>query len=660
MPPINVPPGHDADTGVERGAPRMEIDQNVVDTATDAPRLEIDDEGVARVVFLEQTYKSHFVIDKDEHGVAQTVFPNPNKEESRLDLIHPTMDGMHLRVGEHRDSYARTKLVEPRTPAEPAEGEHVEPPRSAAPDEGPTVHDDTTVEEESGTNIVLVAPIPARQIVDIEAEDAKEEMAVGGRAVVASGIVNTQEMAVGAANLQGPDFPPVVAPWKFAVLPPPLVHEHVEEQLAEMYPHLRGSDILWLLARNAAFRHPDLFQSVDALAEFPVTTVHENAEEATAEWAVVDLGPGALPLYIPWRPSALPSCLAHPGDVQPHFGQWEQGQHEQSLEEQSRQEAQAQSIENIPVLPPVVSMQMADARTRVRSGSTILTIKGEKYVKVDETHFLYAVNAEYLLGGDNATLRRHQCAEWSTHVPSLANERAPRPQILFELYPLGEFAYTAENGRRKQASREFRPQCDIYGRVLLNAYDRPLKFSYLIPYKVSTEIEGWEMEALCRLDSDLCTQDFIDRMLPDAVVGGKGRPTRGTLSNRRRQDRMRLRILPWPVPRDLSYSDQQLIKELGWRSIQHNTTLYLKDLTKDEMDMQEAIMYGGHFERSGAKHALHDQARLQRLWVNLRLVRTRFAENSDEVQLVKGRVVQLLQKMGRERDAAVVSGWVPR
>ncbi|ETI23068.1 hypothetical protein G647_04864 [Cladophialophora carrionii CBS 160.54] len=640
MPPIKVPPGRDADR----------------DTDADAPRLEIDEEGVARAVFPKQTNKRHFVTDNetarlatDEHGVAQTESPNSNKKKFHLGPIHPAMTGLHLRVGRHRESYARTKLVEPASSAEPGEG--------------PTVLDnDEMVGEETEENIVpRVAPVAARQIVDVEAEGTEEEMVVAGRAAVALGIENAQEPAVGAAILNAPDLPPVFTPWEFTASPWPPVDEIADEELARRYPALRGSEILHLLARGAANRDPDLPQLLDhGPAEIPVMTVHENAEEAFAGWVSVPQGPGALPLIIPWRPIALPFHPAYPGYVQPQlgqFGQWEQSHHEQFLEEQYRREARAQDRENIPLLPPVVFMQVADARTRVRSGSTILTIKGEKFVRVDDTHLLYAVNAEYLLGGTNTTIRRYQCGDWPSHVPSVANERAVRPAVLFELYPTGQYAYTAENGRRKQAPQEFRPQCDVFGRVLLNAHDRPLKFSKSIPYKVSTEIEGWEMEALCRLDADLCNQDFLDRMLPNTVVGGsgrgRGRPSRGTLNNRRRRDRMRLRILPWPVPHDLSYSDQRLIKELDNWEIQENSTMRLRDLMKDEIHMHEAIMYGGHFERSGTHHALHDQARLEQLWVNLRLVRTKFAEDSDEVQLVKDRVVRLLQKMGREDDAAI-------
>ncbi len=56
-----------------------------------------------------------------------------------------------------------------------------------------------------------------------------------------------------------------------------------------------------------------------------------------------------------------------------------------------------------------------------------------------------------------------------------------------------------------------------------------------MPYRVSTEVEGWEIEALSRLDPDLCHHDFIDRMLPNmALGGGKFRPSGRTLEQRRR------------------------------------------------------------------------------------------------------------------------------
>lgn len=319
---------------------------------------------------------------------------------------------------------------------------------------------------------------------------------------------------------------------------------------------------------------------------------------------------------------------------------------EQRLEEQRYGRDRADQPAPIPVLPPVVFMKRADGHTRLRYSVEILTVNGEKYVKVDETHFLYAINVDYLETGDNMTVRRAPYRHWQP------DRRAGRPEILFVLYPEGKYAYTAENGRRKKAPHEFRPQCDNFGRVVLNALDRPLKFSNVMPMQVSTEIDGWEMEAVCRLDPDICHQDFIDRMLPNEALDGKVRPTKGTLNHRRRRDRMKMRVLPWPLPRQLTYSDQQVVKELRQWQIENNTTMGLRDLCKEETEMQEAIMYGGHFERSGANNALTDRSRLEQMKANLGLVRTKFDEGSEEVRTVQDRITSLQEKMGVAVGAA--------
>ena len=305
-------------------------------------------------------------------------------------------------------------------------------------------------------------------------------------------------------------------------------------------------------------------------------------------------------------------------------------------------EEQQLGIETIPVLPSVIFFRRIGPTTRLRYDVDILTVKGEKYVRLDETHFLYAVSVNQLFQRGNlanVTSRQAPYAHWQAY------RDAGRPEILFELYPKGQYAYSPETARRKKPPQEFRPACDECGRVLLNSYKSPLKYSEVMPFTISTEIEGWEMEAICRLDPDICHQDFLDRMLPDADLGGKVRPTKGTLNHRRRRDRMRMRILPWPLPRQLSYSDQQVVKQLDPWQLENNTTRSLRDLSRKEIEMHEAIMYGGHFERSGSSKALNDRARLEQMKVNLRLVRTKFADESEEVQTLTERVVILLKKM---------------
>ncbi|OAP56824.1 hypothetical protein AYL99_08936 [Fonsecaea erecta] len=305
-------------------------------------------------------------------------------------------------------------------------------------------------------------------------------------------------------------------------------------------------------------------------------------------------------------------------------------------------EQREMQIAPLPILPSVVWIKKADAYTRLRHTVDIVTVNGEKYVRTDETHFLYAVNTDWPQGDKNVTIRRAPYRHWQ------AGRRDGRPEILFKLYPLGEWAYTPTNNRRKKAPQEFRPELDHHGRVLLNAFDRPLKFSTIMPQQVSTEIEGWEMEAICRLDPDICHQDFIDRM-PAEPDNGKARPSKGTLNHRRRRDRMRMRVLPWPLPQQLSYSDQQVVNGVTQWEKKNNTTRGLMDLSREEVEMQEAIMYGGHFERSGA-NAQNDRTRLNQFWINLTLVRTKFTEDTEEVSLIKNRIAVQMEKMGLKYD----------
>ncbi|EXJ79737.1 hypothetical protein A1O3_08020 [Capronia epimyces CBS 606.96] len=310
-----------------------------------------------------------------------------------------------------------------------------------------------------------------------------------------------------------------------------------------------------------------------------------------------------------------------------------------------RVEAPRVSGVSLSVLPSLIWITRADQRTRVPYAPEVVHINNEPLIKTDDHHFVCATYADWLLRGDNITVRQRPYQHWSSA------RTAGRPQILFELYPIGQYEYTPANGRRKKSPHEFHPLLDPYGRVYLTAENRALRYSPAMPFQISTEIEGWEMEAVCRLDPDICHQDFVDRMIPNPV-GGKGRPTKGTLNHRRRRDRMKMRVLPWPVPRQLSYSDSQVVDQLDEWGLANNSTARLKDLTKEEIDVQCAIMYGGHLERSGA-NAQNDQARLRNFRSNLALVRTAHAEDSEEVRTVKRRIAEQLEKMGLRYDSHI-------
>ncbi|EXJ80464.1 hypothetical protein A1O1_08609 [Capronia coronata CBS 617.96] len=346
---------------------------------------------------------------------------------------------------------------------------------------------------------------------------------------------------------------------------------------------------------------------------------------------------------IPQPACAPTSMVDETGTRMQEYDDDDDGDDDDEDDEDDQVEVQAPVIQ-MPAMPPVIWIRKADHTTRLRYVVQIININNEPYIKVDDNNLLYATYAEWLLNTDNTTLRQEQYRDWTS------KRNAGRPDILFELFPIGQYDFTPANGRRKKSPHEFRPLLDPYGRVLLTGEHRPLKWSPVMPIKVSTEIEGWEMEALCRLDPNICHQDFVDRMVFNPLGranGGttKDRPSKGTLNHRRRRDRMRMRVLPWPVPRQLSYSDSQVVSQLDDWGQANNSTARLADLTKEEIEVQSAIMYGGHLERSGA-HAQNDNVRLRNFIANLALVRKAFAEDSEEVNIVKTRMADQLRKMG--------------
>lgn len=296
----------------------------------------------------------------------------------------------------------------------------------------------------------------------------------------------------------------------------------------------------------------------------------------------------------------------------------------------------------IPILPGFLRIVGADPRMKVRHDTVVVHINSEKYAKLDDIHLVPARNVPQLVLGPNETIRHPENVAWNSE------RRNGRPGILYLLFPKGPWEFKAENGRPKKPPGSFRPEIS-HEYMMLNGNDKVLKYSRTMPMKCSTDIEGWEMEALCRYDPTLCHQDFIDRMLANPPTG-KFIPSAGTLNHRRRRDRLKMRVIPWPPPQKLSYSDQQVLKEAGNAGLANNSTWFLEDLTKEEIDMHVAITYGRHLERSGSK-AQDDHSRQDRFRKNLKLVRSKYADNSEEVGLVLGNIALGLEKMGVEFKA---------
>lgn len=295
-----------------------------------------------------------------------------------------------------------------------------------------------------------------------------------------------------------------------------------------------------------------------------------------------------------------------------------------------------------PFLPGFLRIVAADPEMRVRHDTPVVYINNETYVKLDDRHLVPAFTDHRLVDGENITIRHRINADWT------GERRAGRPKVLFLLVPQESWEFTAERNRPKKPPNAFEPE--IYnGHIVLNGRGKALKCSPMMPLRCSTDIEGWEMEALYRYDPTLCHQDFIDRMVVN-LPAGKTIPTPGTLNHRRRRDRLKMRAIPWPTPNHLSYSDQQVLKEFGPVGVTQNVTWLLEDLTKEQVDVHTAITYGSHLERSGG-NAQDDRSRREKFRSNLRLVRSKYAENSEEVGMVLGNIAVELEKMGLEFKA---------
>jgi hypothetical protein len=533
--------------------------------------------------------------------VEKAILPDTRRTNDRKALLIGSLElGVHLRVGLYPESYERTKLpntVDVEVAPMPDGRLRSLPSRLDKTERVPEVIviDDDETEEETEQAIVI------NDDTEDEVEDAVVSPAVQFRSVVFQKTPGVFRRGKDAALMVDQIAVSSRVELRRGKMVKPAVtvrhHHHPEVGADRVVPGaISPSRFDDLPARNTPKQHQSALGAVDGLSKYPPDTLTNDLEQQA-----------------------------------------------QNLAGSTAETSEPDRNANID-LPPVVFITRADAKTRLRYDVEVLTINGEKYVRVDETHFLYAFNATILMQGENVTIRRKEFAGWGP------DRHDSRPEILFKLYPQGQYAYTLENDRRRKAPHEFRPELDSTGRVVLNGEDKPLKHSAIMPITVSTEIGGWEMEAICRLDPDICHQDFIDRMLPAGVLRGK-KPAKGTLNHRRRRDRMRMRILPWPVPSRLSYSDQQVVNEMSPRQLQRNSTRGLRDLSKEEIDLHEAITYGGHLERSGSSKALNDQARLDQMRSNLALVRSKFAEGSDEVKMVKERVEQLLKKMGLEGAA---------
>jgi hypothetical protein len=165
-----------------------------------------------------------------------------------------------------------------------------------------------------------------------------------------------------------------------------------------------------------------------------------------------------------------------------------------------------------------------------------------------------------------------------------------RPDILFQLYPSVDFL----DGRNNPVAwLEF----DIDGvtKLVVDVFtQRPLRDFSNIPVQLATNVEGGRLEAICREDCRIATEDLLQRMIPLLDDNGepqrddKGgflsqRPVRNALNNVKTQFRNKCRCLSWQKGNHDSEFDNQLFKRLSEEDKAANTTRNLPDLTSNEI-----------------------------------------------------------------------------
>ena len=228
-----------------------------------------------------------------------------------------------------------------------------------------------------------------------------------------------------------------------------------------------------------------------------------------------------------------------------------------------------------------------------------------------------------------------------------------RPDILFELHPQGRYGYTGTRTRKPQHT--YPPLVHTDGRIFLSHDGMPMRASIHLPDMVSINVEGWRIEAIRRMDSNISNQDFVDRMPIARRTGNRRRPVAGTLETRCTRDRQRMRIITWPEPAAKSYIDRKVVEEtVRIEGPDSNSTRRLSDLTDDQIDIQKIVTYGGKDKRAGSRR-LSPTKRYTKHEDNMKkLFISGLDINSEEVGIVAGRLDEVARLLNRSVDIVAV------
>lgn len=173
--------------------------------------------------------------------------------------------------------------------------------------------------------------------------------------------------------------------------------------------------------------------------------------------------------------------------------------------------------------------------------------------------------------------------------------RDKRPKILFEF--------------KKKGRKDPDDKVEIWidnGKVVLGPDDVPIRNYRYIPKLCSSQMEGFRMEAISRMDPRICISDFRARMMRESVPGSN------SISMRKTRFRLRGRCLAWETRAGSDYWEKKLSDEMTGEMVTNNSTEQLEDLSTAEIEKLQLENSGRNPERARGR-ALAEDVRAQRL-----------------------------------------------
>lgn len=143
------------------------------------------------------------------------------------------------------------------------------------------------------------------------------------------------------------------------------------------------------------------------------------------------------------------------------------------------------------------------------------------------------------------------------------------------------------------------------GRVVLGPDGLPIRNFRDIPLLCSSQMEGFRMEAISRLDSRITISDFRARMMRDGLQGANA------MSMRKTRFRSKARCLAWDKRAGSDSHEVKLKAEMTPDMINRNSTEELEDLSSAKAEKLQLDTAGSAPARSGTR-ALPDNVRALR------------------------------------------------